>query len=87
MVCGSNPSTFDRDPQEHVKLQISFLKNKTIGRMWSRCGDLDSITRLAGGIIRYNLLGKVLSGGVDANALQKQNVSLERLVMLKMVVH
>jgi transcription termination factor Rho len=44
---------------------------------------LDSITRLARA---YNTVqpasGKVLSGGVDSNALQKQNVSLELLVIM-----
>jgi transcription termination factor Rho len=47
---------------------------------------LDSITRLA---IQYRAasIWKSIEWGVDANALQKQNVSLELLVMLKMEVH
>ena len=67
-------STFDREPQEHVKIaNIVLEKAKRLGE----CGHdvvvlLDSITRLARA---YNTVqpasGKVLSGGVDANALQK----------------
>lgn len=67
-------STFDREPQEHVKIaNIVLEKSKRL----VECGHdvvilLDSITRLARA---YNTVqpasGKVLSGGVDANALQK----------------
>ena len=67
-------STFDREPQEHVKIaNIVLEKSKRL----VECGHdvvilLDSITRLARA---YNTIqpasGKVLSGGVDANALQK----------------
>ena len=67
-------STFDREPQEHVKIaNIVLEKSKRL----VECGHdvvilLDSITRLARA---YNSVqpasGKVLSGGVDANALQK----------------
>jgi transcription termination factor Rho len=67
-------STFDREPQEHVKIANIVLEKakRLVG-----CGHdvvilLDSITRLARA---YNTVqpasGKVLSGGVDANALQK----------------
>jgi transcription termination factor Rho len=45
---------------------------------------LDSITRLARAIIRYNR-HQVKYWGVDSNALQKPNDSLEPPVMLKMV--
>ena len=67
-------STFDREPQEHVKIaNIVLEKSKRL----VECGHdvvilLDSITRLARA---YNTVqpasGKVLSVGVDANALQK----------------
>ena len=67
-------STFDREPSEHVKIaNIVLEKSKRL----VECGHdvvvlLDSITRLARA---YNTVqpasGKVLSGGVDANALQK----------------
>jgi transcription termination factor Rho len=67
-------STFDREPMEHVKIaNIVLEKSKRL----VECGHdvvilLDSITRLARA---YNTVqpasGKVLSGGVDANALQK----------------
>ena len=67
-------STFDIEPQEHVKIaNIVLEKSKRL----VECGHdvvilLDSITRLARA---YNTVqpasGKVLSGGVDANALQK----------------
>jgi len=67
-------SAFDREPQEHVKIaNIVLEKSKRL----VECGHdvvilLDSITRLARA---YNTVqpasGKVLSGGVDANALQK----------------
>jgi transcription termination factor Rho len=74
---GSNCFYFDREPQNMLRLLILCLKKQNV---W--CGHdvvilLDSITRLRA----YNTVqpasGKVLSGGVDANALQNQNVSLE----------
>jgi len=67
-------STFDREPQEHVKIANIVLDK---AKRLVECGHdvvilLDSITRLARA---YNTVqpasGKVLSGGVDANALQK----------------
>jgi transcription termination factor Rho len=67
-------STFDREPQEHVKIANIVLEK---AKRLVECGhdvviSLDSITRLARA---YNTVqpasGKVLSGGVDANALQK----------------
>ena len=67
-------STFDREPQEHVKIANIVLEK---AKRLTECGHdvvvlLDSITRLARA---YNTVqpasGKVLSGGVDANALQK----------------
>ena len=67
-------STFDREPQEHVKIANIVLEK---AKRFVECGHdvvilLDSITRLARA---YNTVqpasGKVLSGGVDANALQK----------------
>ncbi len=67
-------STFDREPQEHVKIaNIVLEKSKRL----VECGHdvvilLDSITRLARSLqYRVTGIGKVLSGGVDANALQK----------------
>jgi transcription termination factor Rho len=67
-------SRFDREPQEHVKIANIVLEK---AKRLVECGHdvvilLDSITRLARA---YNTVqpasGKVLSGGVDANALQK----------------
>jgi transcription termination factor Rho len=67
-------STFDREPLEHVKIANIVLEK---AKRLVECGHdvvilLDSITRLARA---YNTVqpasGKVLSGGVDANALQK----------------
>jgi transcription termination factor Rho len=67
-------STFDREPSEHVKIANIVLEK---AKRLVECGHdvvilLDSITRLARA---YNTVqpasGKVLSGGVDANALQK----------------
>jgi len=67
-------STFDEPAEKHVKLANLVLEK---GKRMVECGHdvvilLDSITRLARA---YNTTapssGKVLSGGVDANALQK----------------
>lgn len=67
-------STFDAPAERHVKI-ANIVLNKA--RRLTECGHdvvilLDSITRLARA---YNTVspasGKVLSGGVDANALQK----------------
>ncbi len=67
-------STFDEPADKHVKLANLVLEK---GKRMVECGHdvvilLDSITRLARA---YNTTapssGKVLSGGVDANALQK----------------
>jgi transcription termination factor Rho len=63
------------------------LKSKTFSWVWAWCSDfIDSITRLARA---YNTVQPAsgIEWGVDANALQNQNVSLELLVMLKMEVH
>src|SRR5690554_3164981 len=67
-------STFDKEPQEHVRIANIVLEK---AKRLVECGHdvvilLDSITRLARA---FNTVqpasGKVLSGGVDANALQK----------------
>lgn len=67
-------STFDEPAERHVKI-AEIVLNKA--KRMVECGHdvvilLDSITRLARA---YNMVqpasGKVLSGGVDANALQK----------------
>jgi transcription termination factor Rho len=67
-------STFDKEPMEHVKIANLVLSK---AKRMVECGHdvvilLDSITRLARA---YNTVapasGKVLSGGVDANALHK----------------
>lgn len=67
-------STFDEPAEEHVKISELVLQK---AKRLVECGHdvvilLDSITRLARA---YNTVqpasGKVLSGGVDANALQK----------------
>ena len=67
-------STFDKEAHEHVKIANIVLEK---AKRLVECGYdvvilLDSITRLARG---YNTVqpasGKILSGGVDANALHK----------------
>jgi len=67
-------STFDKEAHEHVKIANIVLEK---GKRLVECGYdvvilLDSITRLARA---YNTVqpasGKILSGGVDANALHK----------------
>ena len=67
-------STFDKEPHEHVKIADIVLEK---AKRLVECGHdvvilLDSITRLARA---YNTVqpasGKILSGGVDANALHK----------------
>ncbi|HSQ57815.1 MAG TPA: transcription termination factor Rho, partial [Gemmata sp.] len=67
-------STFDEPPERHVQLAEIVLE---MAKRMVECGRdviilLDSITRLAR---TYNTLqphsGKILSGGVDANALHK----------------
>ena len=67
-------STFDKEPAEHVRVANIVLEK---AKRLVECGHdvvilLDSITRLARA---YNTVqpasGKVLSGGVDANALHK----------------
>ncbi|MGB3149683.1 MAG: transcription termination factor Rho [Maribacter sp.] len=67
-------STFDKEPTEHVRIANIVLEK---AKRLVECGHdvvilLDSITRLARA---YNTVqpasGKVLSGGVDANALNK----------------
>ena len=67
-------STFDEPADKHVKLTNIVLEK---AKRWVECGHdvvilLDSITRLARA---YNTVqpasGKILSGGVDANALHK----------------
>jgi transcription termination factor Rho len=67
-------STFDEPPERHVQVAEIVIE---MARRQVECGRdvvilLDSITRLARA---YNTLqphsGKILSGGVDANALQK----------------
>ena len=67
-------STFDEAPQRHV--QVAEMVSEKAKRLVEHQGDvvilLDSITRLARA---YNAVvppsGKVLSGGIDANALQR----------------
>ncbi|TFH17788.1 MAG: transcription termination factor Rho [Lentisphaerales bacterium] len=67
-------STFDESPERHVQVAEIVIE---MSKRMVECGKdvvilLDSITRLARA---YNTLqphsGKILSGGVDANALQK----------------
>jgi transcription termination factor Rho len=69
-------STFDKEPTEHVRVANIVLEK---AKRLVECGHdvvilLDSITRLARA---YNTVqpasGKVLSGGVDANAFHKPN--------------
>ena len=81
-------STFDEPAERHVKIAGIVLEK---AKRMVECGHdvvifLDSITRLARA---YNTVspasGKVLSGGVDANALHKPNVSSVLPVTLKTV--
>src|SRR5690606_7578733 len=69
-------STFDKEAHEHVKIADIVLEK---AKRLVECGHdvvilLDSITRLARA---YNTVqpasGKILSGGVDANALHQPN--------------
>lgn len=80
-------STFDEPADRHVKIANIVLEK---AKRLVECGHdvvilLDSITRLARA---YNTVapasGKVLSGGVEANALQNQNAFLVQRVKLKM---
>ena len=74
-------STFDEPPARHV--QVAEMVIERAKRLVEHKRDvvilLDSITRLARA---YNTVipssGKVLTGGVDANALEKPSVSLVR---------
>lgn len=81
-------STFDEEANRHVKVANIVLEK---AKRMVECGHdvvilLDSITRLARA---YNTVspasGKVLSGGVDANALHKPKRFLELRVTSKMV--
>ena len=82
-------STFDEPAERHVKVANIVLEK---AKRLVECGHdvvilLDSITRLARA---YNTVqpasGKILSGGVDANALHKPKGFLVQLEILKMVV-
>lgn len=82
-------STFDEPADKHVKIANIVLEK---AKRLTECGHdvvilLDSITRLARA---YNTVspasGKVLSGGVEANALQNPNASSVRRVTSKMEV-
>ena len=82
-------STFDEPAERHVKVANIVLEK---AKRLVECGHdvvilLDSITRLARA---YNTVqpasGKILSGGVDANALHKPKDFLVQLEILKMVV-
>ena len=70
-------STFDEPAERHVKVANIVLAKAKISRMWPHDVVilLDSITRLARA---YNTVapatGKVLSGGIDANALHKPKI-------------
>ena len=73
-MCSSDLSTFDEPPQRHI--QVAEMVIEKAKRLVEHKRDvvilLDSITRLARA---YNTVvppsGKVLSGGVDSNALQR----------------
>jgi transcription termination factor Rho len=79
-------STFDEPAERHVRVANIVLEK---AKRLVECGHdvvilLDSITRLARA---FNTIapasGKVLSGGVDSNALQSLNGSLAQPVILK----
>lgn len=83
-------STFDKEASEHVRVANIVLEK---AKRLVECGHdvvilLDSITRLARA---YNTVqpasGKVLSGGVDANAFTNLNVSSELPEILRAVGH
>lgn len=83
-------STFDEPAERHVKIAGIVLEK---AKRMVECGHdvvifLDSITRLARA---YNTVspasGKVLSGGVDANALHKPNASSVQHVTSRAAVH
>ncbi|WP_420793182.1 transcription termination factor Rho [Polaribacter ponticola] len=83
-------STFDEPADKHVKVANIVLEK---AKRLVECGHdvvilLDSITRLARA---YNTVapasGKILSGGIDANALHKPKDFLELQEILKMEVH
>lgn len=82
-------STFDEPASRHV--QVAEMVIERAKRLVEHNQDvvilLDSITRLARA---YNTVvpasGKVLTGGVDANALQRPKRLLEVLEILKVVV-
>ena len=83
-------STFDEPAERHVRVANIVLEK---AKRLVECGHdvvilLDSITRLARA---YNTVqpasGKILSGGVDANALHKPKRFLEQLEILKMEDH
>lgn len=81
-------STFDEPATRHV--QVAEMVIEKAKRLVENKRDvvilLDSITRLGRA---YNAVvppsGKILSGGVDSNALQNPSASLERLVTWKRV--
>ena len=88
-VRGEVVSTFDEPAQRHV--QVAEMVIEKAKRLVEHGEDvvilLDSVTRLARA---YNTVvppsGKILSGGVDSNALHKPKASSELLVMSKKVV-
>ena len=64
-------STFDEPADRRAHRQPCARESQAHGGMWTRlCILLDSITRLAPTAVSP-LLSKILSGGVEANALQK----------------
>jgi transcription termination factor Rho len=83
-------STFDEPADKHVRIANIVLEK---AKRMTECGQdvvilLDSITRLARA---YNTVapasGKVLSGGVEANALQKPKRFSVLHARLRMAVH
>ena len=81
-------STFDEPAQRHVQVaEMVIEKQKDFVNIKRMLLYLDSITRLARA---YNAVvpssGKVLTGGVDANALQRPKSFLVLLETLKKVV-
>ena len=69
-------STFDEQYSRHVAVARMVIENQrlvNIKKMWSYC---ELITRL-GKRMRGTKLGKVLTGKVDANALQDKRRAIE----------
>ncbi len=65
-------STFDEPPQRHIQVAEMVLEGQASGRAQARRGDSAGwATRRGAPTTPYSAFGQVLSGGIDANALQR----------------